>query len=241
MKLQHYLILFLAIAMFSCHKEEPPVVAPPTPPVNVYDPTESGPPIYFDSLAIGQISKYLVLTVKGYNSSQNNQIEYSDDTVQLKIVAKDNLGFKVEEKLFYTGDTHEWLKDFKDSTLVFYLNIVNDTLVATAEPGEQLYSRLLRYYAGDGRLPLADIPGPLAEITGWKTDLPYCECDKQAYAENYTFMGKNYDRLNILILNHDMASDGNGRTYMYNKKELVRFSYYSWWTQSGYGLDLIAE
>lgn len=235
MKLQYYL-LFIAVTFFACRKENPPVVTPPD-----EDPIESGLPIRFDSMAVGQISKYLVLTGENYSSPQTDNFEYTDDTVQMKIVAKDNLGFKVEEKLIYTGDVHVWLKDFKDSVLVYYINVRNDSLIATAEPGKQLISRLLRYYTGDGKLPLENVADPLAEIKGWKTSLPYCECDKAAYALNYTLFGQNYDRLNIRIYNSDMATDGPGRTYIFNKKELVRFSYYSWWTQSGYGLDLIAE
>jgi hypothetical protein len=78
------------------------------------------------------------------------------------------------------------------------------------------------------------------DILGWKTSLNYCECRQQGYAEDYTLFGKTYDRLNVIVENSAMAWDGNGMTYAFSKGTgIVRFSTYGWWTQSGYGWDLL--
>ena len=89
-------------------------------------------------------------------------------------------------------------------------------------------------------LPLVNIVTPKVEILGWKTSLNYCECRQTGYTENYTLFGKTYPRLNVLVENSSMAVDGNGETYVYSKSNgIVRFSTYSWWTQSGVGWDLL--
>ena len=51
-----------------------------------------------------------------------------------------------------------------------------------------------------------------------------------------------YENLNISIQNAIMAVDGPGTTYIYsNLNGMVRTSHYSWWTQSGFGWDLLGS
>jgi hypothetical protein len=226
------LFFFALFALFfSCKKDDP---------YNVPDPASDR--IRFDALAVGQVSQYIGLAGEMYYSNEYDQFSYSDDTLRLEIVAKDANGFKVKETLHYVGDVHEWLDWDKDSTHNYYLRISNDTLYAMPINASYLNSRIFTYRINKFGLPLKKITAPKIEILGWKTSIPYCECDKQGYAENYSLFGQTYDHLNVVVNNSFMAVDGPGETYVYSKGYgVVRFSTYSWWTQSGYGWDLQPE
>ena len=64
----------------------------------------------------------------------------------------------------------------------------------------------------------------------------------EGYTENYTLFGKTYGFLNVIVENSAMALDGNGETYVFSKPcGIVRSSTYSWWTQEGYGWDLLPD
>ena len=89
---------------------------------------------------------------------------------------------------------------------------------------------------------MADISTPKFDMPGWKTNLGYCECRRTGYLEDYNLFGRAYQRLNVLVDNSPMATDGNGETYVYSKfYGIVRYSTYSWWTQDGYGWDLLPD
>ena len=226
------IIFFALFALLSACKKESLVDVP--------EPASSR--IRFDLPAVGQVSKYLNLAGEMYYSSDNSQFVYLDDTLQLEIVAKDANGYKVAETLHYVDGVYSWLEQDKDSTYYYYLRIVNDTLYASVASPDISYlrSRIFGYYTAQTGLPLKQIDAPKVEILGWKTSFNYCECRQEGFAENYKLFGKVYDRLNVIVENSSMAFDGNGETYVFDKPfGIVRFSTYSWWTQSGYGWDLI--
>jgi hypothetical protein len=55
-------------------------------------------------------------------------------------------------------------------------------------------------------------------------------------------LGGVFDRLNILEDNRPMQTDGSGSLRVYSGPHgLVRFAWYSWWTQSGFGWDLLTH
>ena len=226
-------VIFLAlfVALFACKKERLPDV-----------PVPASHHIRFDLPAVGQVSKFIGLSGEEYLSSNNDLFEYSDDTLRLEIVAKDAIGYKVKESLHYNDAVQEYLEWDKDSVYHFYLKISNDTLYAV--PAGMLYvqSRLFGFQITEHGIPLKKILSPKVEIDGWKTSFNYCECYRTAYTENYTLFGKLYERLNVVVENSPMALDGSGETYVYDKSSgIVRASTYGWWTQSGYGWDLLPE
>ena len=229
----------VALFVFSCRKENPPGPTGPT-----------GPPaaglIRFDSMAVGQISKYIGLTGEDYYTSNNDNYQYVDDTLVLEIVAQDANGFLVAESLHYVGDIYPWIGEHPDSVYHYYLEVKDDTLKAKKVPSPSQWpypdSRIFSFRTAmnDGGLPLAQITSPKVDILGWKTSLGYCECRREAYTEDYTLFGVDYPPLNVIVENSAMAFDGNGETYVYSKETgVVRFSTYGWWTQSGYGWDLL--
>ncbi len=204
------------------------------------DPVPNLGPISFENLAIGQTSKYLGLWGEGYDNNSNDIFGYTDDTLQLEIVGQDAQGFKVKESFHYVGDVLDWLKPDKDSVYYYYLEIENDTLRIHPAHGNYILSRIFAYHTSKIGLSLGNIASPKIEITGWKTAMNYCECRRIGFAENYSLFGQNYPLLNVVVENSPMSFDGNGETYVYSKSDgIIRFSTYSWWTQSGIGWDLL--
>lgn len=225
------IFLALFVALFACKKERLPDV-----------PAPASTRIRFDLPAVGQVSKFIGLSGEEYFSSNNALFEYSDDTLRLEIVAKDANGYKVKESLHYNGAVQEYLDWDKDSVYFYYLQISNDTLRAVPAGTLYIQSRLFGFQITEHGIPLKKILSPKVEIDGWKTSFNYCECYRTAYTENYTLFGKLYERLNVVVENSPMALDGSGETYVYDKSSgIVRASTYGWWTQSGYGWDLLPE
>ena len=226
----NYLIagLFAVVALLASCKKDPT------------EPVQTGNNIQFDNLAVGQQSKYLGLLGEKYFESTWDDFVYTDDTLVLEVVSHDNLGFKVAESLHYVGDVEPWMAQEKDSVYYYYLNVVNDSLKVQPIGTNFVQSRIWTYMVENNGLPLLPIQTQKVQIQGWKTDLSYCECYREGYTENYTLFGELYDRLNVVVDNTPMALDGAGSTYAFSGKHgAVRFSTYGWWTQSGYGWDLL--
>jgi hypothetical protein len=224
-------LILLSIALFCCKKENPPS-----------EPQAATTRIRFDALAVGQISRFLALSGEMYFSDKDIFV-HMDDTLRLEIIEKDAVkGFKVAETLQYNGDVHEWMNSDKDATFYYYLRVENDTLRITPHNSSYINSRIFTYKMAAQGLPLKKYDALQTNLTGWKTELDYCECRREAYTLNYTLFNKTYDHLNVLLENSPMAWDGNGMTYAYSKAAgIVRFSTYSWWTQTGIGWDYLPE
>lgn len=203
-------------------------------------PAFNGPALRFDNLAVGQGARFVGLNGELYGSSGVSVFDYTDDTLQLEIIAENANGFLVRESLYYTGEVNEWFSPDKDSIYQYYLYISGDTLRFQKANSSFFYSRLFGYTTGKQGLPLANFSNQVIEIDGWKTKLGYCECRQSGYTENYTLFGATYPFLNVLVENKPMSFDGNGETFVYSKTAgIVRASTYSWWTQTGIGWDLL--
>jgi hypothetical protein len=204
------------------------------------DPIPEKGHLQFDQMEIGQKSRYIGLDGKNYDSIDNTNFAYNDDTLQLEIIDQDTNGFLIEETLKYQGSVSNFLGYQKDSIYQYYLKLTNDTLRILPIEGDYVKSRIFEYQISQTGLPMADYPGPKIEISGWKTSFHYCECLRTAFVEAYNLFGQNYPRLNVIVQNSPMAYDGSGQTYVYSKGNgIVRFSTYSWWSQSGIGWDLL--
>ncbi|HLP96590.1 MAG TPA: hypothetical protein VK168_21255 [Saprospiraceae bacterium] len=222
------LSFFCFFSLVSC-KHDPCCTPEPGPTLNQLD---------FSNLAVGQKSKYLLLLGEGYAWGQADNYVYLDDTLVLEVVAQDpQKGFLVEERLQYQQDlSSTWLEADKDSVYTYYLQATTDSLKVIPVTGNYTRSRIFNLRA----LPLVQVANPEVHIVGWMTDLPYCECDRKGFVKNYTQFGRIYPSLNMLMHNSPMSFDGPGLTFIYSANDgIVRFSIYSWWTQSGYGFDLL--
>lgn len=206
------------------------------------DPTPfNGENIRFDNMAVGQSARYLGLFGENYFMPTTNDYSYTNDTLVLRVIGEDANGFKVAESLHYVGDVHPWMAGDKDSIYIYYLKVENDSLRAKPIGSDGPGSRIFNYNIWNWGLPLKDISSQEVEISGWKTTFGYCECRQEGYAEDVTLFYQTYSgRSNVIVENSAMAWDGAGETYVFSKKHgILRFSSYGWWTQSGYGWDLL--
>lgn len=230
---QSFFLFALLVTLFSCKKDSPSD-----------EPQPVSNRIRFDALAVGQTSKYLGLNGYGYLSANFvSYFEYSDDTLQLEIIAKDDNGFKIAETLHYVGDVHTWLDgSWQDSTFYYYLLVSDDTLRFKPIGTSYVRSRIFKGYISRNGLPLGKIESPKVEIKDWRTTFPSWAKRWEGYTENYTLFGKTYERLNVIEENTAMALDAPGDTYIFEKPfGIVRASTYSSWTNDGYGWDLLPD
>lgn len=229
----------LTLLVVACKKEETQPDPDPVTPVTPIDTLAYAGPIRFDTMKVGQKSRYLGLLGDNYHAN-SNLFNYTTDTLQLQIIGHDANGYIIEERFRYTGPVSSWFNTEKDSVFRYYATVVDDTLRFKPLGSWYVSSRIIGYQISKEGISLAEITSPKIDIQGWKTNLGYCECRRTGYAEDYSLFGKNYATLNVLVNNAPMAYDGNGETYVYSKTNgIVRYSTYSWWTQSGYGWDLL--
>ncbi len=226
-------IFFLSLLAFlsACKKDEP-----------YYAPQSVPGHIRFDTLAVGQVSRYLCLNGRHYYTiSFDGYFEYTDDTLQLEIVAQDANGFKVAETLHYAGAVNTWIDGpWMDSTYYYYLRVSNDTLRIIPVNTNYAYSRIFAFHARHDGIPLQKKESVEVKIKDWRTTFPSYADRFEGHVENYTQFGKTYDYLNVIVENSGMAADGNGETYIFSKPfGIVRFSTYGSWTGEGYGWDLL--
>ncbi len=204
------------------------------------DAVSSVDPIRFDQLAVGQRSRYIGLDGENYRQGNGSEFVHSADTLVLEIVGQDAQGFQVNEVIHYGAGSSNWNSHSRDSTYSYYLTVTNDTLHLVPNVTDYLRSRLFVYYSSSDGLPLAEFADPKVDIKGWKADFPFCACRETGFTKKYRLFGKKYPRLNVLMDNTAMQTDGLGHTYVYSAKEgLVKCALYNAWTADGYGWDLL--
>lgn len=200
-------------------------------------------PIMYCGLAVGQQSAYVLLEGRQYNNNTVlGDFNYVNDTLIVEVIAEDENGFLVKE--YITADSDplpQGVYQIPDSTFQYYLKIENDSLKFFHPDMDYGLNSLLFWYS-KGELALELYDNQEATIEGWKTSLPYCECNKTGYSPIYELFGVLYENLNISIENTAMQLDGPGTTYIYsNLNGMVRSSHYSWWTATGFGWDLLSS
>ncbi|MCB0651899.1 MAG: hypothetical protein KDC85_11545 [Saprospiraceae bacterium] len=234
-----YLFFFiLAVFISSCTKLSTETFVP-TDTLTVFNDN----PIMFCGLEVGQKSAYVLLQGNQYfNNQANDDYQYLHDTLIAEIVAQDENGFLVKEYLTPGSDPlPDGVYYMADSTYQYYLKTHLDSIKIYHPEAEYGILSLL-YWHNDQTLALSNFTNQEADIVGWKTSLSYCECDQTAYDPFYELFGTPYENLNISILNAFMQVDGPGSTYIYsNLNGMIRTSHYGWWTQSGFGWDLLGS
>ncbi|KAA3636807.1 MAG: hypothetical protein DWQ02_07620 [Bacteroidetes bacterium] len=200
-------------------------------------------PIMYCGMEIGQKSTYVLLEGQEYFNNQSyDNFAYLNDTLVVEIIDQDENGFLIEE--YFTPGSDPLPGNFyymEDSVYQYYLKAELDTIYFF-DPDSQYGMTSLLFWHMDGQLPLSNFTNQEADIIGWKTSISYCECDQTAYDPEYELFGTIYEDLNISIQNAIMAVDGPGTTFVYsNLHGMVRTSHYSWWTQTGFGWDLLGQ
>ncbi len=198
--------------------------------------TAPGPTrIDFSHLEVGQRSVYAGFVGQDYGTRENTDVTYTGDLLVVEVVAETDTGFVFRETVtsgpdsggvLQAGEVFEWVG-----------RMVDDTFERVPLDTPFIMSRLLPN-APDA-FNMGMIEGVEAEIIGWVTSVPYCECYVEGHVLGYRQFGRHYNRLNLVVDDVDMQRDGPGQTYLYSREYgFVRASETSWWTQQGSGWDL---
>ena len=221
--------LFILL-LSSCNKEDDFKIPDPVP-----------GPIDWLHPQVGQANFYLRLRGERYFDPNNTTSwGYLPDTLLLEIVDADENGYLIRESLTsgsysFTADTLQLFQP--DSIAFYYLNTGEDT-VRFFHPDQPFL--LSKFPVLNHAYPLEFFTANPTSFAGWKTELPYCECNLEAYVDHAEILGRKYGKLNVLIENMAMQYDGPGFTTAYNASEgIVRTYVVNWWFQMGEGWDLL--
>ena len=226
-----YILAFTALVLGGCKKDDDTTLVDPIP-----------EEINLSFLEIGQENRYVLLKGEDYLDETNMEYTHTTDTLVIEVISEDETGFLVSERLTPGSASLNGSFDvpFAESTFFYYL-INNGDKVTVQSTNERNRSRLFFTEDGDG-LPMMWFSEPKVQIMGWKTNLPYVQSYVEAKSENYTFAGKTYEQVNVLVDNRAMRNSGIGHTHIYAVDgSLLRSNRYSAQTGSGYGWDLLAR
>lgn len=198
-------------------------------------------PIRFDNIQVGQTSQYI--GVIGNDRSTGN-LTYTDDTLYVSVIGQSSNGFLVAETFHWIAFVNEWVQPEKDSVFLYYIRVQNDTLQVESTNAAPVLSRIFTPNVEKNGLPLAQLTGAVANLSGWTSDLPFCTCRQGGFAANQTLLGQSYLSLNILADNTAMANAGGlGETYAYSRENgIVRAAQYKdGSSQDGFAWDLLPK
>ena len=239
-------ITLLLTILFSCNLNEDPANPqgePPAPDSLECSPVIGPQQVIFNSLAVGQKSRFVFFTGENYPDTSDYSIQYHPDTLIMEIIDKVDTKFRVRECITSGSQAHGDLL-FPDSVLYYYLSVENGYLRPRRAPENTsnsfIYSRL--FITREIPLPLEAIDTEAMQLVGWKTAPPNFGFYKEGFCESCELLGRTYPHLNFVIDNTDMATDGWGQTWVYaTNGGLVRFFFVSPWTNAGSGWDLLPD
>jgi hypothetical protein len=221
----------IAIAVASC-SEDPAAPAPTAPPGN----------IRFDALQIGQRSLYVFFWCDHYGYPSIGTSVYDQDTLLVEVVREDPEGFLFRESLTPGSVSLAGPPNLPDPDAVYeyHVQVQDDTLSVIKPQGTEWWEGSRIFLARADRFALAPVAAPQTYFVDWQPDLPYHEELMTAFVPEHDQLDGQFDDLNILQDNRAMQTDGPGFLFAYaGDHGLVRWAYYSWWTQAGTGWDLL--
>jgi len=172
----------------------------------------------FDNFEVGQVFHYRSFEGENYYDFDNNEFNYTHDTLEVEILEVRDSSVLVSEKLISESENYE------EFLIVNEWRLGNNQLEIELKEGEFVINSHLFMNGGvHGEnlvLPLDDLDVELTEIVGWKTSW-LCECNHELYAEEFQLFNTYYPRLNIVMRNIEMVSDGSGKTFYYNRSQGV--------------------
>jgi len=245
MKTPLFLLFFPCLLLLaSCNLDEE-IKTPdvPTLPDPVPCTAEKGiQPVIFNSLAVGQKSRFVFFSGDNYHDSTDLSIQYHPDTLVMEIIEIDGNGFRVKECITEGSQGHPDVL-FPDSVLYYYIKVENGYLRPRRSPENTfsgVYSRL--FITREIPLPLANIESQEMQLVGWKTSPANFGLYREGFCENCELNGTVFPYLNFILDNTDMTFDGHGTTWVYALNAgLVRAFYVSAWTGSGRGWDVLPD
>ena len=198
--------------------------------------------IVFNNLEIGQTNRYQLFDGEDYADTDNDNFSYLGDTLIVKIVAEDELGFYVKETLTPgSASLHgSYNVAYAERTLYYHMTTENDHLRVL--PDDERYRSRLFFLENSSGLPHHKIEGTELEMMGWKTNMPHHANYVEASILDIDFHEFHFPHLNVLIDNtHLDIGSGYGHMHWYDAEHggLVRSAVYSGQTARGFGWDLV--
>lgn len=229
------LFIIFSLPLFACRHEPNPFDGAKTD-------CETANRIQFANPKIGQLNRYLMYQAEGYLLEDSHQnFQYLPDTLLLEVVGEDSEGFIFRE--FFTAGSKplsDWqiFVNYESDAINWHGKVEQDFF--QVKTGEFYHQKSRFLFFTDPRLPLKKITENKTSIEGWKTKLKYCECDETAFAENFEQFGVYFPHLNIVKNDSWMQVDGPGTTYIFDPAcTMAKILHVDWWTQKGYGFDLL--
>lgn len=226
------LITLLALLVLRCKKEDTRPELPTLP---------SDHNISLKHPQVGQTSRYVLLKGERYfDDSQPDAYSYAADTLVVELVDETATGFRIREYLTeFSASKSSPMPEvpFPDSVTYYEMQLQGDSVLFSSNE-EFFTSRLLPFASRP--FSLSVFQSNPTSFVGWKTELPYCECYREAFVEELSLFGYTYPDLNVIIDNLAMQVDGPGYTVVYSADAgWVRTYVVNWWTQTGQGWDLL--
>lgn len=219
--------LILTLAMLGCDSAGYEIPLP-----------ESPNPIDFSRLEVGQNSVYVRFMGEDYRDPDNSAFAYEEDRLVVTVEAEREDGFVFIETLTPDSPSKGSESSQVRDSVRYLVQVEGEVLRVRGLEENYHSSQLFSSYRED--LPLAPIQENKVEIEGWKTTFPINAAYKTGYVENYTQLGREYRRLNVVVDDTPMTRDGPGRTFVYSVDiGVVRASSASAWTGQGWGWDLL--
>ena len=174
--------------------------------------------VNFYAMSVGQQSKFVRFAGIDYFSSSGAGVSYQPDTLLLEVSAQQGNGFILSERF--------------NSRLVTYL------LMQSAESFTILRADTL--YGNDPQIFPVWVGKPLTlanrstsqeiYLVGRHTSVEPCECNAEGSIADYTHLGRQFGRVNVLVKNWGMRGDGPGYTVIYSPTAgIIRSSAVSPW------------
>jgi hypothetical protein len=208
----------------------------------------------FGNLEVGNVSYYVGFEGEDYFDSTNINFHYTEDTLIVKVLDLDSNGFLIGVQYTEGSTLIQRIKsgEFDSRSHLpiteseFYVNIKNDSLIIQPPHESEafkytiLFGDISIYYTY--KLPLSQITTNKIKIRGWKTSVPYCECDSEGYIENFKILNNKYSYVNAIVDDSPMGYDASGKTFIYSQQYgIVRTYDVSWWFKTGTGWDFLKK
>lgn len=203
--------------------------------------------VRFDELEVGQRSRYKLFEVT--NVAMPESYDYTDVILVLTVTEETSDGFVLVES-FEEGHElpEDWIWGDSDVEQEYLLRVSpgKENLEIKGKGGSIGSWIFSRYARGEdwGQLPLDPPDGPATQITGWQTDLGFCECRRTGLVSSFDLFDVTYQNLSVVMDDSATGSDGPGFTHVYSRDDgVVRSTMYHFYTSfvppDGIGWDLL--
>jgi hypothetical protein len=185
--------------------------------------------INFDSLAVGQKSRYLGFTITGDTAKS-----YQGDTLIVEVIEKTDSGFIFQD--YYTKGSASIAT--VDSIYQYIIQVENDTII----------HRMIDYLGYGTRLLWVNsmywFPTSFTSDGSFDVDtltVRYCINNTfKGTVDRIDMLNCSFNDLNIINDNHMVSFDGPGYLFVFNKpKGIVYTLNYSAWTMGGRGWEFL--